>query len=395
MTGLRKVVVVAMVRTPFGRFCGALGAVPPAALGAFVIDALLTRSKIDRADVEGAYLGIGMIGGSALTVARQAVLRSTLPQTTPSLSVDRACCSGMTAIGLAYRHIAAGFSDILICGGVESLSQTPMLMPRRRAKPFGQVVVDEPLLMRGDAVEGTIAAYTSEEALRNGISRQSQDEWALRSHNRYFAAEAQNAFALERVPFMHGAFTLDADESPRRDTSLAALAALPTVNGSSTITGGNAPGLNDGAAALILMTDEEASRRGLDCLAEIKGYAQVSGAPTSGTSMPAVAIRNVSKSEGIKPLDLDAIEINEAFAATPLVSTLKLGDGVVKDVDILRERTNAYGGAVAIGHPLGASGARIAMTLINRLRKSGGGVGAASICGGFGQGDALLISVQS
>ena len=292
MRDLRKVVVVGLVRTPFGRFGGALAGLSGPQLGAIVIDALLARSGVGKEAIDAVYLGVGMIGGSALTTVRQAVLGSTLAPTTPSMGVDRACCSGMTAIGLAYKEIAAGFSDTVICGGFESLSRTPLLMPRRRERAIGQTILDEPLLMRGDAVPGTIAAYTSQEALRLGVTREAQDAWALESHQRYFAAEARNAFAFERMPLVRdNAVLLAADESPRPNTSLAACcAALPTVNGSETITAGNAPGLSDGAAAMMLMSEAKAAELGLASLATILGYTQISGEATSGTSTPAVAI---------------------------------------------------------------------------------------------------------
>ncbi len=394
-----EVVVTAVVRTPFGRFNGALRHLSGPQLGAAVIDALLARSRLDPAAVDAAYLGVGMLSAATLTPARQAVLLSKLTDETPSLAVDRACCSGMTAIGLAYKDICSGASEAVLCGGFESLSRTPLLMPRSRERAIGELLLDDPLMLRAPVVDAPIAAYTSDEALKHGIDRAMQDDWACRSHERYFAAQAEGYFEFERaglpVPGVKGASVVcDKDESPRPDTSRERLAELKTVHGSKTITAGNAPGLSDGAAALIVMSAARARELGLPVLARILDYVQVSEGPTSGSYTPAIAIERLLARGAISCAQLDLIEINEAFAATALVSTLRLADRDAAAAEKLRERTNAHGGAVAIGHPLGASGARLAMTLINGLRRRGGGLGAAAICGGFGQGDGLLIEVR-
>jgi acetyl-CoA C-acetyltransferase len=250
-----------------------------------------------------------------------------------------------------------------------------------------------------DFIEGAISSYTAEEALKHGIDRPAQDAWAVESHRRYFAADTAGYFDFERVPIRvpngkSGDQVIDKDESPRRDTSVEKLAALKTVRGSKTITPGNAPGLNDGAAALILMSEKRARELSMPVLARIRGYAQVAEGPTSGSYTPAIAIERLLRSHGLKSDHLDLIEINEAFAATVLVSTLHLAGKDAVAADKLRARVNPHGGAVAIGHPLGASGARIVMTLINGLRRRGGGVGAAAICGGYGQGDSILLEVR-
>jgi acetyl-CoA C-acetyltransferase len=369
-------------------------------LGAFVIDALLDRARISPEAVQAAYLGVGMVGSATLTPVRQAVLLSRLPNRTPSLAVDRACCSGMTAIGLAYKDILAGASEVVICGGFDSLSGTPLFLPRARERLLGVMTVDDPLLLRGQVVKDSIASYTAEEALRHGIDRAAQDAWAARSHERYFAADAAGYFDFERIAVpertgSRGRAALAKDESPRPDTSPQRLAALATVHGSRTITAGNAPGLNDGAAALLVMEEARARDLGLPVLARLLDYAQVSDGPTSGSYTPAAAIEVVLKRHSRTPECLDLIEINEAFAATPLVSTLKLAGDDADRAKALRDRTNVHGGAVAIGHPLGASGGRLAMTLIAGLHRRGGGIGAAAICGGFGQGDSILLEVRS
>ena len=248
-------------------------------------------------------------------------------------------------------------------------------------------------------VDQPIAVYTGDEAIRRGVDREAQDAWAVESHQRYARAEADGYFGFERfaveAPGTKGTSTLvTLDESPRPDTSLEKLAKLKPVYGGKTVTAGNAPGLNDGAAFLVLCRRDFARAHGLEPLARIVDYVQVSGAPTSGTSTPASAIIRLAERAGADACGWDAIEINEAYAATPLVSTLTLAGGDPGKAARLRTRTNVHGGAVALGHPLGASGARIVMTLINGLRRRGGGRGVAAICGGFGQGDGLLVAVD-
>ena len=399
MASETDVVVSAVARTPFGRFNGMLRHCSAPHLGAAVIDAVLDRAPLPAREIEAAYLGVGMIGAATLTPVRQAVLLSRLPNETPSLTVDRACCSGMTAVGLGFKDIRAGEATTVLCGGFESLSQTPLLMPRNRERMIGTTVLDDPLLLRGPVVDKPIAAYTGDEAIRHGVDRAAQDAWAVQSHQRYFAADAAGYFDFERLAIdvpdgKSGMVSVDKDESPRADTSVEKLAKLKPVYGSPTVTPGNAPGLNDGAAALLLTTAAKARANGLPILARIRGYQQVAEGPTSGSYTPAIAIGTLLRRHNLTVDHLDLIEINEAFAATVLVSTLRLAGGDKAAADKLRARTNAQGGAVAIGHPLGASGTRLVMTLINGLRRRGGGLGAAAICGGFGQGDSILIEVR-
>lgn len=392
------IMVTSVARTPFGRFGGNLKNIPMASLAALAINEAIARSLIDPADIDAAYIGCGMIGAATLTPARQAVLISGLPETTPSLTVDRACCSGMTAVGLGWKDIRVGAAQAILCGGADNLSATPLLMPRDRDKLVGQMEIDDPLLLRASVIDRSIACYTSEEALRHGVDRQAQDDWALASHQRYFASEKAGYFEFERfaveAPQKKGPVQIFAtDESPRVDTSAEKLGRLKAVYGSESITPGNAPGLNDGAAFIVLARRAWAVERDLPMLARVIDYAQVADGPTSGSFTPAIGIERLLQRNDLLPHDLDAIEINEAFAATPLVSTLRLADGDKESAKTLRIRTNCHGGAVAIGHPLGASGARLVMTLINSLRQRGGGLGVAAICGGFGQGDAVLLDV--
>jgi acetyl-CoA C-acetyltransferase len=387
------VVVLGYARTPFGRFFGGLKDLAAHTLAARTIDELLTRCRIEPEAVDAVYAGSGLASGSVFTPAREAVLASRLPESTPSMAVDRACCSGMTAIGVGWAELLTGRSNMVICGGFESLSRTPLWAPRqRRTRPGdpegwdpAQPVYD-PLQLRSPLQDKAIADYTGEEALAQGVTREMQDEWASASHARYFAAQAQGFFDPETFAIA-GVTT---DEGPRRDASIEKLAALPTIDASPTITAGNAPGFGDGAAFLLLATAEKARKLGLPALSRIVDYAQIAGGPTTGSWTPALAIRQLMKRQGRAMYEIDLIEINEAYAATPLVSTLWLGSRDAQKAQELRARTNIHGGAVALGHPLGASGARITMTLINALIRRGGGRGVAA---NYGQGDALMIEV--
>lgn len=398
MTG-EDVFLYALGRTPFGKFHGQLAGYSPAELGARAIDELLTRSALPPDSIDRIFVGVAMLGGASLTVARQIVLGSRLPDATPSLGVDRACCSGVSAIALAASHLRAGEMRLAMAGGVEVLSRTPRLLGRQQFRS-GDLVLEDPLILRVPFAEGSISGYTSEEALKVGVSRSAQDTWAMESHARYFRAEKENFFSFERFGVAarpaSGASAADmlaADESPREHVDARALAALPTVRGSATITAGNAPGLSDGAAFVLLGNSDAARAFDLQPIARIVATTSVAEGPTSGTRTPALSILKLLDRQGLDVAAIDVIEINEAFAATPLVSTLVLADFDAAAAERLRRRTNPNGGAVAIGHPMGASGARIVMTMIAELRRRGGGLGVAAICGGFGQGEAMLVRV--
>ena len=386
--------IVAFARTPFGKFQGALAEVEPRDLGAWVINDLLRRLARPDATVDALYAGIGMLGGAALTYTRQMLMTTALPETTPSLAVDRACCSGMTAVGLAYKDIRLGEANLIIAGGLDGLSHTPYLLPRRGSQRPGNRQLEDPLLLRTPLLDRSISQYTSEEALAHGVDRAAQDEWALRSHQRYFAEQDRGGFDEERIAVTGTAGALlQVDEAPRRDASIEALQKLATIYGTPTITPGNAPGLSDGAAFLALASGAACAALGLTPIAEILDYVQVASGPTSGSYTPAIGLQRLLDRNALGPQSLDAIEINEAFAATPLVSLYRLAGMDRARARTLADRTNQRGGAVAMGHPLGASGGRITMSLAQTLRRRGGGIGAAAICGGFGQGDALLLRV--
>lgn len=387
---MRRVHVAAMARTPFGKFRGSLSPLDAVGIGTQLIDSLLERDE-DRTRLPGTvYGGSGLLGGSHLTALRQSVIRSRLPNATPSQGVDRACCSGMTAISSAAAWLRGGAGDKALAIGVESLSNTPLLLQRGSDRKISSLSLVDPLVLSGVISKKTIAQYTSEEALKHGVTREQQDEWALESHQKYFAAKRSGAFDDQIIPIGVDGQRIAEDEGPRENSSLAKLSSLPTVNGSATITAGNAPGLSDGAAGLILAAGDAPPGSAGEG-AEIVDWIQLAGDLQTGTSIPAIGIMRLLARNHLSLQDISVLEINEAFAATPLVSTLVLAQETGADLAALRERTNAHGGAVAVGHPLGASGIRIVMQALARLRARGGGLALCSICGGFGQGEAILL----
>ena len=386
-------VIVDAIRTPFGRFCGRLREFSAVELGALAAKAVLARAGIRPDELSETIFGCGILDAATAVPTRQINFKVGIPATTPSLTVDRACCSSMTAIGLALMKIRCGDANILLVGGIESCSQTPFLMRDTRwGRKLGDFSVEDPMHVRNPITGLSLTVVTGKKALEHGVSRAEQDGWAYASHRRYFQAYDKGVYEKEILPVEFDAQEpLAVDEGPRRNTSLERLAALPTAYGSPTVTAGNAPGLNDGASALILMSGAEAARRGIVPLAEVVAYAQLSGDLESSVYMPGHAILAAAKKAGIGLRDLKCIEINEAFAAMPLVSTKIMADGDAKELARLRSMTNVNGGSVAIGHPPGASGARVAMAAARELRRRGGGYAAAGICGGVGQADALIL----
>ncbi|MBP1716632.1 MAG: Acetyl-CoA acetyltransferase (thiolase II-like), partial [Deltaproteobacteria bacterium] len=316
--------------------------------------------------VDELYMGVAVLAGTATVAARQILFITCHPPHIPTLTNDRACCSSMTCIGLGLRNIRSGEIHTLIAGGMEAMSQTPLIARGVRwGVRLGGVMLEEPLFLRNPILNTPLAVGAAEVALQHGVGREEQDQWALRSHQKYFSALEAGKIGVEiqpvEIPAEKGSIRLiDRDESPRSDTTIEKLRALPTVYGSKTVTAGNAPGLNDGASALVL---------------------------------PAHAIRKALEKVGRRLSDLKRLEINEAFAATALVSTKVLSSDNEKLLEQVRSITNVNGGAVAIGHPTGASGGRIVTTLVHELRRIGGGLGAAAICGGYGQSDAVIVEV--
>jgi len=396
---MSETVIVAAARTPFGRFGGTLKDVHSTDLGAHVIQEVLRRAAFPASRTD--FVCMGHVQPSAgQTPTRQAVLKSGLPQETLSLTLDRACCSGLTAVGLAFTQIRAGESHAAVAGGMENMSRTPLLVHNARwGTRLGVLETEDPNVMVNPFLKTPRVIYVAKAALEHGEGREAQDRWALLSQQRYAAAEQAGKFVDEVVPIVvpqkkGPPIRFNRDEPPRPDTTYDKLAALPTVYGSETVTAGNAPGLNDGAAALLLLSSEEARRTEKSALASIVSYAAVSGDPVYSVRLPAAAIQKALDKAKLPLDEMHLIEINEAYAAMPLVSTRLLADGDERRLAALRDRTNVNGGAVAIGHAIGASGARILMTLLYELQRRGGGYGVAAICGGIGQADAMVIKVD-
>lgn len=389
MTGI---FITAMTRTPFGRFRGKLAGMDVVDLGAALLNELIERDPQAIAP-EIVFGGSGLMGGVHLTSLRQMLVRSDLPNTVVSVAVDRACCTGMTAISSAFAHLKTGGGDKAYIAGVESLSNTPMVVSRGNERKIASMTMTDPLLLGGLVSPKSIAQYTAEEALRHGITREMQDDWAFASHQKYFSG--RDCGLYDDLLFAPATAKMSdiTDEGPRANSDRMKLANLPTVNGAETITAGNAPGLSDGAAGLVLMTGEAMGATGITPIAEILDRVQVAGDIQEGTSVPQIAMMRLLERNGLSIKDIAIIEINEAFAATPLVSTALMAAALRVDVEALRSKTNIYGGAVAIGHPLAASGVRIVQQAATILRRQGGGLALCAICGGFGQGEAVLIRV--
>jgi acetyl-CoA C-acetyltransferase len=405
--GERDTVIVMGVRTPFSPFGGVMKSIPSLELGALVIKELLDRSQVKGEDVDEIYYGMTQQAEAALynnVLARQALLKAGLPPETVSLTVDRACCSSIASAILAYRTIKADEGEVFLAVGAENMSNTPLIPPpeirwggrmgpmefRDSLSPLGHPWISEPE-----------AKNAGETAIEFGIGREEQDLWAYRSQMKYQEALKAGKFkvgeelmALE-VPQRKGpAIVVDQDLFPKPQTTVEKLATLRTIYGSPTVTPGNAPGLDTGAAGLLIMSRGRAESFGLKPMATILGSASVCTPPNLIAVNPGYAIKKVLEKVGMTLDDVDLIEINEAFAAVPLVSTKILADKDDKKAEKIRERLNVNGGAIAIGHPVGASGARLVMTLMYELRRRGGGIGVASICGGLSQGDAVVIKVE-
>ncbi|MBM7867729.1 acetyl-CoA C-acetyltransferase [Heliobacterium gestii] len=392
---MREVVVVSAVRTPFGKFGGALSSLKSVEVGAAAIEGSLRQCGLEPESVEYVTMGQVLQGGAGQIPSRQAARLAGIPWETPSLTVNKVCASGMISVALTARMIAAGEIDTAVAGGMESMSQAPYYLPSARwgQRMFNFEAVD---LMVHDGLwcpfyDRHMALHGSELAGQYGVSREDQDEWALRSQQRAADAIAGGRIAEEIVPVTvpqkKGApVVVDRDEQPR-PTTREGLAKLPPIfdpNGS--VTAGNAPSVNDGAGALVLMSREKAEALGLRPLATLLGHTEVALEARDLASAPGHAINRLLAKTGKKLTDMDLFEVNEAFAAVVLISQ-KIA---AYDLD----KVNVNGGAVAFGHPIGASGARIVATLIHGLRRRGGGTGIAAICSGAAQGDALMLRVD-
>ena len=383
---MSRTVIVSAVRTPFGRLGGGLKDRAATELGAIAIRAGLERAGVEAAEVEYVIMGQVLQGGAGQAPARQAAVAAGIPIEVPADTINKVCASSIRAVEIADSMIRAGDVEVVVTGGMESMSNAPYILKRAR---FGYRLGDGTLidLMTHDGLTSTFdnrhmveqASFVSREL---GISREDQDRWALRSHER--AAAAQDAGRFDDEIVAVGEVT--ADEGIRRDTTYERLAALkPVFDPGGTTTAGNAPGVNDGASCIVVCSEEFAKRRGLEPLATVvaQGYVADDFAYLARTpaGAGAMALARAGKSIG----DVHRVEINEAFASVASNSTKMLG----ADEEIV----NVNGGAVALGHPIGASGGRILGTMVHELRRNGGGLGLAAICSGGGQGDALLIEV--
>ena len=400
----QDVVIVSAVRTPFDKFGGPLKNLPSIDLGAMVIREAVRRANLDGALVDEVYYGTCVPAETALETnipARQAILKAGLPPSTRSLTIDRACCSSLTAVGLACDAIRSGRAEVCLAVGAENMGRAALLVPPkvRWGSRIGSITAWDGLFEAGYAGFNPVSVDAGEVALEMGVSREQQDRWALRSQQRYARAQAEGKFQVGEelmavsLPCRKGEVLVDRDQQPRPDTTLEKLAALPTVYGSPTVTAGNAPGLNTGAAAVLIMKRARAEALDLPALATIRTVASVAGPARDIACIPAPAIAKALSQAGLSLEEMDLIEINEAFAAMPLVASKILADGDEARLLALRQKINVNGGAIALGHPVGASGARILMTMMYELRRRGGGLGVAAICGGLAQGDAAVIEL--
>lgn len=391
---MRKTVIVSSARTPFGKFGGSLSSLAATDLGAIAIKEALSRAGVSGDQVDEVIMGMVLQGGAGQIPSRQATVKAGLSWEIPTQTINKVCASGMRAVTLADQIIRAGDADVIVAGGMESMSNAPYILPKGR---FGLRMGDGQIvdLMQYDGLRCAfhnvpMAVHGSVVANEYDISREAQDAWALRSQQRATAARETGKFAEEIVAVeiegKKGTTVVEHDEAIRPDTSAEGLAALkPVFTKDGSITAGNAPGVNDGAGALVLMSDEKAAEQGITPLATILGHAQVGQEAPYIATTPGLAIQKLLKKTGYTVDDIDLFEVNEAFAAVTLTSGQLLGWD--------EEKVNVNGGAVALGHPVGASGARIIGSLIYELRRRGGGLGIAAICSGAAQGDAILIRV--
>ena len=383
---MANAVIVSAVRTPFGRLGGGLADVPATELGAIAIRAGLERAGIAPEDVGYVIMGQVLQAGAGQAPARQAAIAAGIPKETPADTINKVCASSIRALEIAELMVAAGRHDVVVTGGMESMSRAPYMLPKGR---FGYRLGNGEVLDHA-VFDGLVSTFDGLHMVQQasavsrelGISREDQDAWAYRSHQRAAAAQDAGRFDDEIVPV--GGVT--ADESVRRDTTLERLSSLkPVFDPEGTTTAGNAPGLNDGASCVVVCSEDWARERGIEPLAHVLGHAYVADDFAYLARTPAAAADLVLTASGHGIDDVSRVEINEAFASVARNSTRMLGAD--------EERVNVNGGAVALGHPIGASGGRIVGTLVHELRRSGGGLGLAAICSGGGQGDAVLLEV--
>ncbi|MFI2429023.1 acetyl-CoA C-acetyltransferase [Streptomyces sp. NPDC018955] len=388
-------VIVAGARTPMGRLLGSLKSFSGADLGGFAIKAALDRAGIGGDQVQYVIMGQVLQAGAGQIPARQAAVKAGIPMNVPALTVNKVCLSGLDAIALADQLIRAGEFDVVVAGGQESMTNAPHLLPKsREGFKYGAVQMLDAMAHDGltDSFEGiAMGESTEKHNARLGIDRAEQDEIAALSHQRAAAAQKNGVYEAEitpvEIPQRKGDPVLfSKDEGIRGDTTVESLGKLrPAFAKDGTITAGSSSQISDGAAAVVVMSKAKAQELGLEWIAEIGAHGNVAGPDNSLQSQPSNAIRHALKKEGLEVSDLDLIEINEAFAAVAVQS--------MKDLGVSTEKVNVNGGAIALGHPIGMSGARLVLHLALELKRRGGGVGAAALCGGGGQGDALIVRV--
>lgn len=395
-TNGNETVIVDGLRTPFGKLGGGLSSVSAVDLAAPLMKELVGRNKVKEDSIDEVIIGQVVQAGCGQIPSRQALIKAGLPTTCESTTVNKVCASGMRAVSLADLRIRAGDGDVILAGGMESMSQAPYLVDANSAR-FGQRMGHTPFkdAMLADGLECPVtdvhmAVHGANVANEFGISREQQDEWALRSHKKACEAQGSGIFSEEilpvQVPGRKGKVTVvDQDEAPRADTTMEALAKLkPVFTKDGSVTAGNAPGINDGAAVLLVMAKKKADELGLKPLAKIVSHASIGQDVPYLHTVPALATEKALKKAGLKAEQLELMEINEAFAAVALKSMTMLG--------VNPEIVNVNGGAIALGHPIGASGARILLTLAKEMKRRGAKLGAAAICSGTAQGDCVILS---
>jgi 3-oxoadipyl-CoA thiolase len=390
VTVVRRAVVVSAVRTPIGRYGGALSGVRPDDLAAIAVAAAVERAGVEPATIDDVYLGCAnQAGEDNRNVARMAALLAGLPDSVPGVTLNRLCASGLSSVVSASHAIVAGDADVVVAGGVESMSRAPLVLPKPEAAfPRGnQTVWDTTLGWRfpNPKLEELFPLESMGETGENvaerwGVSREDQDAFALRSQERWAKAQSAGRFADELVPVGE----VSVDEHPRPQTNEDALAGLrPAFRKDGTVTAGNASGINDGAAALVLTSEERARELGIEPLGAFVGSAVAGVDPRVMGIGPIPAVRKLLERTGVSASDIDFVELNEAFASQSLA--------VIRDLGLDEERVNVNGGAIALGHPLGMSGARLVVSLLHELRRRGGRYGLATLCVGVGQGVAALF----
>jgi 3-oxoadipyl-CoA thiolase len=387
---MSRAVILSAVRTPIGRYGGALAGVRPDDLAAVAVGAAVERAGVDAADVDDVYLGCAnQAGEDNRDVARMAVLLAGFPQSVPGVTLNRLCASGLSAVVSACHAVIAGDAELAVAGGVESMTRAPLSMPKpARAFERGhRTVYDTTLGWRypNPRLEAMFPLESMGETGENvaerwEVSRADQDAFALRSQERWAAAQAAGRFAEELV----AVGDVDRDEHPRPDTTIAGLAALkPAFRAGGSVTAGNSSGMNDGAAAVVIASEERAAALGAEPLGTFRGSASVGVDPQVMGIGPIPAVRKLLERTGVAVPDIDLVELNEAFASQSVA--------VVRELGLDPDRVNVNGGAIALGHPLGMSGARLVVSLLHELRRRGGRYGLATLCVGVGQGQAALF----